>query len=275
MGEEVTFQGAVIDSTWCDHDETRRSVADFRENSFVEEKEKQCVSVKALSALYLSKLATEEEKQIVLTPDRDNSSETGRQVKPMRMAEDDKLKREDHHRLGPEDSPETQSQQFQTFKENLHHQRQKCELRRLMKHTHPELMMSDDVVDDELAEVLSSESEVTADETRYEGEVRSRCLIFENSFQRDEVSNCIPRMPLTEELIERGRVGKTSAVFQGPGQRSDLDQTAADRTNPISECAEDVKRINVHETRRLFECVDTSQPSSEKIYKTKKNTNKA
>ncbi|XP_077481043.1 uncharacterized protein LOC144092127 [Stigmatopora argus] len=264
LTERRKTTGSVETTATSEANEKRRIVADFRENSFVEEKEKLCVSVKALSALFLSKVAAEEEKQRVLTPDRDNSSETGRQVKPMRMAEDDKLKREDHHRLRPEDSPETQSQQFQTFKENLHHQRQKCELRRLLKHTHPELMMSDDVVDEELAEVLSSESEVTADETRYEGEVRSRCLIFENSFQRDEVSACIPRMPLTEELIERGRVGKTSAVFEGPGQRFDLDQTTADSTNPSNECEEDEKRINVHETRRIFECVDTSQPSSEK-----------
>ncbi|XP_057680097.1 LIM domain-containing protein isoform X2 [Corythoichthys intestinalis] len=188
----------------------------------------------------------------------------------MKMAENSQLKNEDHHRLRPEDNLETQSQQLSqlpTAKESLHHQRQKCELRRLLKHTHPELKMLDEVVDEELAEVLSSESEVTADETGYEGEVRSRCLIFESCSQRDEVSAFTPRMHMTEELIDKGSVGKTSAVFEDPGEKLYLDQTAATCPDSNRECEEDVKRINVHETRRIFESqsVDTSQPNSEKV----------
>lgn len=67
----------------------------------------------------------------------------------------------------------------QVAKGNLHQQRQKCELRRLLKHTHPELKRLDDVLDEELAEVLSSDTCGAAGESGYEGEVLSRRLIFE------------------------------------------------------------------------------------------------
>ena len=41
-------------------DEKRRSIADFRDSSFIQTKEKLCVSVKAMSALYLSKVAPQD-----------------------------------------------------------------------------------------------------------------------------------------------------------------------------------------------------------------------
>ncbi|XP_061613911.1 LIM domain-containing protein isoform X2 [Phyllopteryx taeniolatus] len=186
------------------------------------------------------------------------------------MAEENLLKREDHCRLGPEDNPETQSQQFllsQTCKERLYQQRQKCELRRLLKHTHPELKMLDEVVDEELAEVLSSETEVTADETGYEGEVRSRRLIFENCSQSDKVSVYTPRMHMTEEIVEKGNISKTSAVFEHPDKRPSVDQTVASSPKPTKECEEDVIRIDVQATRKIFEspCVDTPQSSPDNV----------
>lgn len=81
----------------------------------------------------------------------------------------------------------------QLSKEMLYQQRQKCELRRLLKHTHPEVKMLDDVVDEELAEVLSSER-MTADVTGYEGEVLSKRLIFENCGSSNKVSHYTPKM---------------------------------------------------------------------------------
>ncbi|XP_061523037.1 xin actin-binding repeat-containing protein 1-like [Phycodurus eques] len=266
-----TIGGTNVERTVISEaDEKQRSVADFRENSFVQEREKLCVSVKALSALYLSKVATQEAKLRVLKPAQDQPSETGKQVKQIKMAEESLLKREDHCRLGPEDNPETQSQQFllsQTCKERLYQQRQKCELRRLLKHTHPELKMLDEVVDEELAEVLSSETEVTADETGYEGEVRSRRLIFENCSQSDKLSVYTPKMHMSEEIVEKSNISKTSAVFEHPDKRPSVDQTVASSPKPSKECEEDVIRIDVQATRKIFEspCVDTPQSSPDNV----------
>ncbi|XP_077411106.1 xin actin-binding repeat-containing protein 1-like [Vanacampus margaritifer] len=252
--------------------EKRRSVADFREKAFVQEGENVCVSVKALSAIYLSKVASQEAELRPLKPVQDQSSELGRRVKQVKvssalpsilqnkktsriafMEEDAQLNREDHLQRGPDNNPETQSQQFsqsQTSKESLYQQRQKCELRRLLKHTHPELKMSDRVVDEALAEVLSSEAEVTADESGYEGEVRSRRLIFEKSHT--------PKMLTTEEV--------ENEKFSNPDERPGLDPTVASSPDPNREC-EDVKKIDIQATRRIFEshCVDASQSSPEKV----------
>ncbi|XP_061820678.1 xin actin-binding repeat-containing protein 1-like [Nerophis lumbriciformis] len=252
-------------------DEKRRSIADFRENLFLPEKEKLCVSVKALSALYLSKVATQEAEQTILKPAQDQAPEPQRRVTRMRMAEDTQLNRDDQlgHQL------ETQPQRFsqsQTPKETLSQQRQKCELRRLLKHTHPELKMLDEVVDEELAEVLNSDSEVTADQSGYEGEVRSRRLIFENSSRSDKVSSYNPRMHMAEETLEKGNVRKTSAVLEDSNERSSLaqpildsDQRLSSSPEPNRECEEEPMRIDVQATRRMFEsqCVETSQPNSD------------
>ncbi|XP_070709126.1 uncharacterized protein [Pempheris klunzingeri] len=62
-------------------DEKRRSVADFRDSSFTQTKEKLCVSVKAMSALYLSKVAPQESTHSLLKPAQDQSSESGKQFK--------------------------------------------------------------------------------------------------------------------------------------------------------------------------------------------------
>ncbi|XP_040922243.1 LIM domain-containing protein [Toxotes jaculatrix] len=61
-------------------DEKRRSIADFRDSSFLQTKEKLCVSVKAMSALYLSKVATPEPAHSLLKSAQDQSSESGKRV---------------------------------------------------------------------------------------------------------------------------------------------------------------------------------------------------
>ncbi|XP_022600111.1 uncharacterized protein LOC111221066 isoform X1 [Seriola dumerili] len=62
-------------------DEKRRSIADFRDSSFVQTKEKLCVSVKAMSALYLSKAAPQEQTRSLLRAAQDQSSEPEKRVK--------------------------------------------------------------------------------------------------------------------------------------------------------------------------------------------------
>lgn len=49
-------------------DEKRRSFADFRDSSFNQTKEQLCVSVKAISALYLSKVAPQKPTHSLLKP---------------------------------------------------------------------------------------------------------------------------------------------------------------------------------------------------------------
>uniref|UniRef100_A0A9J8CVW8 LIM zinc-binding domain-containing protein n=1 Tax=Cyprinus carpio carpio TaxID=630221 RepID=A0A9J8CVW8_CYPCA len=56
----------------------RRSVADFRDNSALYELEKPSISVKALSALYLSKVAAAEPAGNLLKPDQNLTSPTGK-----------------------------------------------------------------------------------------------------------------------------------------------------------------------------------------------------
>uniref|UniRef100_A0A3Q3IXG7 LIM zinc-binding domain-containing protein n=1 Tax=Monopterus albus TaxID=43700 RepID=A0A3Q3IXG7_MONAL len=62
------------------NDEKRRSLADFRDSSFLQTKEKLYVSVKAMSALYLSKVAPQEPNR-PLKPAQDQSSESEKKVK--------------------------------------------------------------------------------------------------------------------------------------------------------------------------------------------------
>lgn len=89
----------------------------------------------------------------------------------------------------------------QIVKGNLHQQRQKYELKRLLKHTHPELKRLDDVLDEELAEVLSSDTGGAAEESGYEGEVLSRRLLFENRATTDA---CFaPRLPVGRREIAK------------------------------------------------------------------------
>lgn len=59
----------------------------------------------------------------------------------------------------------------------LYEQRQKCELRRLLKHTCPELKGLGNMVEEEYADILNSG---IATDNAYQGEVQSRRWIFEN-----------------------------------------------------------------------------------------------
>ncbi|XP_068588421.1 LIM domain-containing protein isoform X2 [Cebidichthys violaceus] len=175
------------------------------------------------------------------------------------------------HKPRPEDIFEAQSPQsmpFQLSKEKLHQQRQKCELRRLLKHTHPELKMLDEIVDEELAEVLSSETGGTASETGYEGEVLSRRLIFENCALSNKVSPYTPKMHKAMGKAERDNVIKTSAVFEEHEERPcnqrdegilEDDKRLGPTPDPKRECDEEMIRIDVQATKKIFESqsVDT------------------
>ncbi|XP_019943256.2 xin actin-binding repeat-containing protein 1-like [Paralichthys olivaceus] len=264
-------------------DEKRRSVADFRDSSFFQSKEK--LSVKVLSALYLSKVAPQEPKLA-----QDQSPESGKRGKIAKMAEDPKQRKDEppplplpRHRSGPADISDESSQKampVQISKEKLHQQRQKSELKRLLKHTHPELKMLDEAVDDELAEVLTSESGVAAGETGYEGEVFSRCLIFENCALSNKVSPHTSPTHMADGKVGDGFVGKTSAVFEEHEERPCHEsvkgivqdyKTLGSSPDPDRECEEEMIRIDVQASRRLFESqsVKTSWPNPDNRFRGK------
>ncbi|XP_008299913.1 xin actin-binding repeat-containing protein 1-like isoform X2 [Stegastes partitus] len=241
-----------------------------------------------MSALYLSKVAPQESTHSLLKPEQAQSRKSGTGVKLAKMAEDStsQQRRDDFppppsagHQPGQEDFSVAHSQPTasQFSKEKLYQQRQKCELRRLLKHTHPELKMLDDVVDEELAEVLSSEGS-TAGETGYEGEVLSRRLIFENCGRSTQVSPYSSKMHTTEGTVERCDFSKTPAVSEepkeGPHAESAKEITEDDksvRPDLTRECEEEMIRIDVQATRRIFESqsVNTSRPNPDNKFQGK------
>ncbi|XP_034717533.1 uncharacterized protein LOC117937584 isoform X3 [Etheostoma cragini] len=66
-------------------DEKRRTIADFRDSSFIQTKEKLSVSVKAMSALYLSKVVPQGSTHSSLKPARGQLSESEKRVKPAKF----------------------------------------------------------------------------------------------------------------------------------------------------------------------------------------------
>lgn len=194
-----------------------------------------------------------------------------------KMAEDFKQGRGDlnlppstgHQPEEPEDICVGHSQlsvSSQLTQKKLFQRRQKCELRRLLKHTHPELKKLDDVVDEELAEVLGSETRGPAGETGYEGEVLSRRLIFENCSMSDTVSPYTPKRNMGKETAQRG--DHSTAAVEECGEMpcrenvkwvSQGDKTAV----PTAECEEERINVDVKATRRIFE--DQSRLNADKL----------
>ncbi|XP_056440184.1 xin actin-binding repeat-containing protein 1-like [Gadus chalcogrammus] len=154
----------------------------------------------------------------------------------------------------------------------LQQKRQKCELRRLLKHTHPELKTLDGVMDEELAEFLDLE---TAGEKGYEGEVISRRQMFENCAVSNPQGNNAPNQPAEEEPAERGEVMRTSALFDRPRLQLQEDGTKVTMAGPEgprdpdlqSEGEEQMVKVDVQSTRRMFErqSVETSWSSPKKL----------
>lgn len=177
------------------------------------------------------------------------------------------------HHPGPEEVSEARSQQSETSqlsKEKLHQQRQKCELRRLLKHTHPELKKLDDVVDEELAEVLSGETCMTTGETGYEGEVLSRRLIFENCAWSEKVSPYTPKTNMAKGSVARRDNSAASAVSEEHDERmrgQSVKGIAEDGKmlgySPHTQDEEETMSIDVKATRRIFE--NTSRLNEDKL----------
>lgn len=169
----------------------------------------------------------------------------------------------------PWSEEEEHSQQTVTLsKGNLYEQRQKCELRRLLKHTHPELKTLDKVVDEELAEVLKSETGVTAAETGYEGEVLSRRMIFENSALSNRIDVYASKIHTAEGKVEQCDASKASAAFEEHKEKpckergsKSVEDNETCTLHSNSEAEEEI-RIDVQATRRMFERQSVTNPDN-------------
>nr|XP_029511079.1 xin actin-binding repeat-containing protein 1-like [Oncorhynchus nerka] len=236
---------------------------------------------------------------------QDPSSPTKRGGKPSKMAEVSQQRKDGllqpgpsrlHQEAGPTVRTSTQpsiASPTLPSKEALsalYQQRQKVELRRLLKHTHPELRSLeslDGVVDQELAEVLCLETQPIAGETGYEGEVLSRRLIFENCVQSNTVDPHTSKMHIAEGAGNRvgagvgvwGDMKRTSALFELPWYNQNLQEERVKETTDqvertdanhgeLTECEEEeMVRLDVQSARRLFESqqVDTLRANQEDV----------
>ncbi|XP_056869382.1 xin actin-binding repeat-containing protein 1-like [Takifugu flavidus] len=226
-------------------DENRQSFTGFRDSSFEPTKDKLSVSVKAISALLLSKGAPKEPANGLLQTAQDQSPRSGRTFTNIKMADNSRQTAEDPHPpvSGRQQPCNRSDSRFlpvtaQVVKGNLHQQRQKCELRRLLKHTHPELKRLNDVLDEELAEVLSSDTGGAAEESGYEGEVLSRRLLFEN---RSTTEACFaPRLPVGRS--ENSKIAKCETQEES-----------------VKHNEEDDGIIDARATRKIFEGQSVSE----------------
>ncbi|XP_076868884.1 xin actin-binding repeat-containing protein 1 [Brachyhypopomus gauderio] len=91
----------------------------------------------------------------------------------------------------------------------LYQQRQKCELKRLLKHTYPEMKGLGHMVDEEFADLLSCG---ISPDTAYQGEVHSRCMMFENGAYTTDGTH-FKETHLMEGSFQGGNVPERSLTF--------------------------------------------------------------
>ncbi|XP_062841303.1 LIM domain-containing protein [Trichomycterus rosablanca] len=136
----------------------------------------------------------------------------------------------------------------------LYEQRQKCELRRLLKHTCPELKGLGDALEEEFADILNSG--ITAD-AAYQGEVQSRRWLFENGAVNTGESN----HKQTERSVQGEHTfGQLLSCFQDEGSvDGEKEQTSYPELNTAPQKQgealneEENFRVDVKATRKMFE----------------------
>ncbi|TSK98402.1 Xin actin-binding repeat-containing protein 1 [Bagarius yarrelli] len=212
-----TFTGVDNKRIVSQTEDKRKSIADFRDSATLYGREKIPISVKAISALYLSKVAAAEPTGNLLKPKQDCTSPT--RPKVFKMADvtpkaEQTPYSEDEYSAQPDPTfPILQPNSMALSQSpiptppskevisTLYEQRQKCELRRLLKHTCPELKGLGNMVEEELADILNSG---TATDITYQGEVQSRRWIFENgTVENTEDSH--KQMQLIEKSLQEER----------------------------------------------------------------------
>ncbi|XP_056104822.1 LIM domain-containing protein isoform X2 [Rhinichthys klamathensis goyatoka] len=252
-----TISGIYSEKITTPEEDKRRSVADFRDNSALYELEKPSISVKALSALYLSKVAAAEPAGNVLKPNP--TSPTGKRPKASKMAEG----AQNSIAYAPESNPSTRHPETSVDEYEraftsppptrevmsiLQQRRQKCELRRLLKHTYPELKNVDSLVEREMADILNIDP-VT--DTGYQSEVQSRCWLFENhDINSVDFHDQKPQM---KKEFQEGEIKRTVCMFEQPTANF-LNEENKPQLNESEEgTSEQSIRVDVKATRRMFE----------------------
>ncbi|XP_039522866.1 xin actin-binding repeat-containing protein 1-like [Pimephales promelas] len=130
----------------------------------------------------------------------------------------------------------------------LQQRRQKCELRRLLKHTYPELKNVDSLVEREMADILNIDP-VT--DTGYQSEVQTRCWMFENhDINSVDFHDQKPQM---KKEFQEGEIKRTVCMFEQPTANL-LNEENKPQLNESEEgTSEQSIRVDVKATRRMFE----------------------
>lgn len=153
----------------------------------------------------------------------------------------------------------------------LYEQRQKCELKRLLKHTCPEMKGLGNMVEEEYADILNSG---IATDITYQGEVQSRRWIFENGTvnagdfhkQTHLMEKSIQGEHEFEQLLncfkEEGSMHGSKEQTVDP----EIDETLQKVGEAFSE--EENFRVNVKAKRKMFEgqVIETSREDLDDVF---------
>lgn len=153
----------------------------------------------------------------------------------------------------------------------LYEQRQKCELRRLLKHTCPELKGLGNMVEEEFADILNSGN---ASDIAFQGEVQSRRWIFENGTVNTEDSH--KQTHLTEKSIQGEHAFEQLLnCFKEEGSiHGNKQQTIHPEIDDIQQKVGESLRqeenfmVNVKAKRKMFEgqLIETSREDLDDVY---------
>ncbi|XP_065114182.1 xin actin-binding repeat-containing protein 1 isoform X2 [Paramisgurnus dabryanus] len=183
-----------------------------------------------------------------------------KQAHPITTEKDDALElNPPKHHLEPSteecERPFTSPPPTRETMSNIHQQRKKCELKRLLKHTCPELKNIDSLVDKEMADILNTDPD---NDTGYQCEVQSRRWLFENQAINSADTHQI------KGDFQDGDIKRTSWLSEEPNNEENKSQTIF-QTQPNEEevTSEQSIRVDVKATRRMFEIqsVDTLKDS--------------
>ncbi|KAI5617168.1 xin actin-binding repeat-containing protein 1-like isoform X3 [Silurus asotus] len=144
----------------------------------------------------------------------------------------------------------------------LYEQRQKCELRRLLKHTCPELKGLGNVVEEEFADILNSS---TGTDIAYQGEVQSMRWIFENGTVSAGDSHKQPN------FMEKNVQGEQT--FEDPlncTKQETIYPDVDESPQKVGETREEEEnfRVNVKAKRKMFEgqLIETSREDLDDVF---------
>ncbi|KAF5903592.1 xin actin-binding repeat-containing protein 1-like [Clarias magur] len=141
----------------------------------------------------------------------------------------------------------------------LYEQRQKCELRRLLKHTCPELKSLGNAVEEEFADILNSG---IATDIEYQGEVQSRRWIFENGAVNTEDPHN------QTHLMEKSMQGehKFEELLNCLQEEGSVDETPEKVGETLTQ--EEDFRVNVKAKRKMFEdqLIESSREDPDDVF---------